>query len=218
MATLHVTPGREGGWRGRPPGLPDSVPPPSVPLSFFVAAAGLVACGAALIWCRSYAIVDPTNRHVIVAAHLAVLATLSMGVLGGLVCIAIVVRVARHVLNESSQLALIRVRGRRYGLVGTVSLLVAFVGYLLLAGLPSSWSALTSITAVAWIFLIVLTWRAIVQTRAMSTLRRSSLATCGDPPASTAMLRGRRAANALPVAMGLTSVTVLVLVAVALAR
>ena len=59
------------------------MPPPSVPLSFFVApASGLAACGAALIWCRSYAIVDPTNRHVIVAAHLAVLTTLSMGVLG----------------------------------------------------------------------------------------------------------------------------------------
>jgi len=40
--------------------------------------------------------------------------------LGGLICIAIVVREARQVLDESSQLPIIRVPGHRYGLVGTV--------------------------------------------------------------------------------------------------
>jgi hypothetical protein len=39
VATDHVATDCEGGWRGRPTGLPDSVPPPSVPLSFFMAAA-----------------------------------------------------------------------------------------------------------------------------------------------------------------------------------
>ena len=71
--------------RGRPAGLPDRVPPPSVPLSFLAASAlGLVACGIALIWSRAYAVVDPTDDQVVGAAHFAMLATLSMGVLGAL--------------------------------------------------------------------------------------------------------------------------------------
>lgn len=75
----------EGGWQGRPPGLPSAIPPPSVPLSFLVAAAlGLMACGATLIWSRGYSMVDPTDDQVVAAAHLAMLATLSMGVLGAL--------------------------------------------------------------------------------------------------------------------------------------
>lgn len=72
-----------GGWQGRPPGLPSVVPPPSVPLSFLAAASlGLVGCGGALIWFRSFGIVNPTDDQVVAAAHLAMLATLSMGVLG----------------------------------------------------------------------------------------------------------------------------------------
>ena len=74
-----------GGWQGRPPGLPSAVPPPSVPLSFLAAASlGLVGCGVTLIWFRSYGTVDPTDNQVVAAAHLAMLATLSMGVLGAI--------------------------------------------------------------------------------------------------------------------------------------
>jgi hypothetical protein len=74
-----------GGWPGRPPGVPAVVPPPSVPLSFLAAAAaGLVACGAALIWARGAAVTDPTADPVVAAAHFGMLATLSMGVAGAL--------------------------------------------------------------------------------------------------------------------------------------
>ena len=74
-----------GAWPGRPPGVPGVVPPPGVPLSFLAAAAlGLVACGAALIWARGAAMTDPTADPVLVPAHLGVLATLSMGVMGAL--------------------------------------------------------------------------------------------------------------------------------------
>jgi hypothetical protein len=56
-----------------------------VPLSFLAAASlGLVGCGVTLIWFRSYGIVDPTDDQVVAAAHLAMLATLSMGVLGAI--------------------------------------------------------------------------------------------------------------------------------------
>ncbi|MGH9108957.1 MAG: hypothetical protein ACRDY3_05745 [Acidimicrobiales bacterium] len=74
-----------GAWQGRPPGIPGSVPPPSVPLSFLaVAALGLVACGAALAWSGVTGVTDPSSARVIAAAHLAVLATLSMGVMGAM--------------------------------------------------------------------------------------------------------------------------------------
>ena len=65
--------------------MPAGVPPPSVPLSFLAAAAlGLVACGVTLVAVRSGIVRDPTADRVVGAAHLAMLATLSMGVLGAL--------------------------------------------------------------------------------------------------------------------------------------
>ncbi len=72
-----------GAWRARPAGLPGAVPPPAVPLAYLgAAAAGLVACGAALVWSSRVATLDPTADQVVAAAHLGMLATLSMGVLG----------------------------------------------------------------------------------------------------------------------------------------
>lgn len=79
--------GREGvgAWQSRPAGLPGAVPPPSVPLSFLAAATlGLIACGCVWIWAAATAAVDPTADLVVAAAHLGMLATLSMGVLGAL--------------------------------------------------------------------------------------------------------------------------------------
>src|ERR1035437_5982494 len=86
MAPEAVPPAPSAGaWQGRPAGLPSGIPPPSVPLSFLAAASlGLVACGAALIWSRAYGVVDPTDDQVVAAAHFAMLATLSMGVLGAI--------------------------------------------------------------------------------------------------------------------------------------
>ena len=74
-----------GAWQGRPAGLPGTVPPPSVPLSFLAAASlGLIACGGTWIWAADAAARDPTADRVVAAAHLGMLATLSMGVLGAL--------------------------------------------------------------------------------------------------------------------------------------
>ncbi len=80
-----VVPASAGSWQGRPAGVPGAVPPPSVSLAFLLAAAlGLVACGVAFVWARGAAAVDPTADQVVAAAHLGLLATLSMGVLGAL--------------------------------------------------------------------------------------------------------------------------------------
>ncbi len=66
-------------------GMPAGVPPPSLPLSFFaLACAGMIGCGVALITAHSAAVRDPTQDGVVCAAHLAMLATLSMGVLGAM--------------------------------------------------------------------------------------------------------------------------------------
>lgn len=74
-----------GSWRGRPAGVPSTVPPPSVPLAFLAAASlGLVACGGAWIWASGSAVSDPTADPVVAAVHFGVLATLSMGVLGAM--------------------------------------------------------------------------------------------------------------------------------------
>ena len=72
-----------GSWAQRPSGVPGSVPPPSVPLSFLLAAAvGLIGCGVAWVFARSAAATDPTSNSVVAAVHLGVLATLATGILG----------------------------------------------------------------------------------------------------------------------------------------
>lgn len=69
----------------RPHAVTAVVPSASVPLRFFAAAvAGLAACGLTLAWASGSGAADPTADPVVAAAHLAVLATLSMGVLGAL--------------------------------------------------------------------------------------------------------------------------------------
>jgi hypothetical protein len=86
-ADLPRSPGNQqaGSWQGRPAGIPNGVPPPSVPISFLAAAClGLIGCGAALVWAGSTGVSEPTADRVVAAAHLGVLATLSMGVLGAM--------------------------------------------------------------------------------------------------------------------------------------
>ncbi|MGH3246857.1 MAG: hypothetical protein ACRDOI_11685 [Trebonia sp.] len=69
----------------RPHAVAAVVPAASVPLSFLAAApAGLVGCGLALAWASGPGAAYPTADPVVAAAHLGVLATLSMGVLGAL--------------------------------------------------------------------------------------------------------------------------------------
>jgi hypothetical protein len=69
----------------RPHAVAAVVPPASVPLSFLAATpAGLAGCGAALVWASGPGAADPAADPVVAAAHLGVLATLSMGVLGAL--------------------------------------------------------------------------------------------------------------------------------------
>ncbi|NNN18437.1 MAG: hypothetical protein HKL84_01145 [Acidimicrobiaceae bacterium] len=62
-----------------------NTPPPSIPLAFFAAAfLGLIGCGIALIIAHNQAVADPTSDPTVAAAHLGMLATLSMGLLGAI--------------------------------------------------------------------------------------------------------------------------------------
>ena len=62
----------------------------------------------------------------------------SLGV-GSMVCIAVVAKVARNVLDGPSQMVFFRFMGRRYSVVGTTSFLVVIASALVL-----SWSSLSS--------------------------------------------------------------------------
>ena len=82
-AAPAAKPARESA--ARPHAVAAVVPPASVPLSFLVAApAGLAGCGVALVWASGPGAAAPAADPVVAAAHLGVLATLSMGVLGAL--------------------------------------------------------------------------------------------------------------------------------------
>lgn len=62
-----------------------NTPPPSVTMPFFAASfLGLIGCGIALTIAAPTAITDPTSDPTVAAAHLMMLATLSMGVLGAI--------------------------------------------------------------------------------------------------------------------------------------
>ena len=62
-----------------------NTPPASVPLAFFEAAfVGLIGCGIALAVAHNQGTADPTSDVTVAAAHLGMLATLSMGILGAI--------------------------------------------------------------------------------------------------------------------------------------
>ena len=58
---------------------------------------------------------------------------------GGTICIAVVTKVARDVLDGPSPMVFFRSKGRRYSVIGTTSLLVVIAACLVL-----SWSSLSS--------------------------------------------------------------------------
>ena len=79
---------------------------------------------------------------------------------GSLVCLAVVSRAARTVLEGPAQVVFFRAVGRLYAIVGTGSLLVAIGTGLAIAGPPPTWSA-TIDTAVALAGLLVLANRGV---------------------------------------------------------
>lgn len=135
---------------------------------------------------------------------------------GSLVCLTVVTRVARQVLDGPSQVAFFRGVGRRYGILGTVSLLVALGAGLALAWPPSSWS-MTIDAAVALAGLLVLATAAgMAQARAMTRLRRRAITVPLQKGAGVAIRRGRVVAGVLRSAMAILTLAIVVLAAIAI--
>ena len=132
---------------------------------------------------------------------------------GSLVCLALVTNSARKVLDGPSQVALFRSIGRRYGVVGTVALLVAIGCGLALAWPPSTWSATTEAAVALSGVLVLATTAGMVQARAMTALRRRVMGAPGDVAAADALRRGRTLARALRGTMAALTLCVLVLAA-----
>ena len=138
--------------------------------------------------------------------------------IGSLVCLAVVSRAARTVLDGPGQVAFFRAVGRRYALVGTGSLLVAIGTGLTMSWPPPTWSA-TIDAAVALAGLLVLATAAgMAQARAMATLRRRAMSSPANLAARAAARRGRRVATALRLLMAADTLAVVVLAAMALSR
>lgn len=135
---------------------------------------------------------------------------------GSLVCLAIVARTARRVLDPTAQVVFFRAIGRRYALVGTGALAVAVGCGLVLSWPPSTWSPATQAAVVLSGALLVVTVVAMAQARSM-TIRRGRLARSpGDAAANDAVRRGRARAGALRGAMALLTLAVVICAAQAL--
>jgi hypothetical protein len=132
---------------------------------------------------------------------------------GSLVCLALVANVARKVLDGPSQVTFFRAIGRRYGIVGSASLLVAIGAGVALAWPPSSWSG-TIDAAVALAGVLVLTTAAgMAQARTMTILRRRAMSIPEDHNAGRAVRRGRLLAGALRGLMAFVTLAIVVLAA-----
>ena len=137
---------------------------------------------------------------------------------GGMVCLAIVAKAARGVLDESSQVAFFRAVGRRYGMVGTASLLIAIAAGLALSWPPSSWSRTIDAAVVLAGVLVVATIAGMMQARAMTALRRKLIANAGDSSTAVALRRGRLLANGIRGLMALMTLAIVILAAFAVAH
>ncbi|MGH9303008.1 MAG: hypothetical protein ACRDZ5_01200 [Acidimicrobiales bacterium] len=137
---------------------------------------------------------------------------------GSLACLAIVSAAARRALDGPSRVALFRAIGRRYGLVGTGSLLVAIGVGLALSWPPSSWSGTIDAAVALAGVLVVASLAGMAQARAMTRLRRSSMTTPRDSALMGALRRGRILAGGLRGTMAVVSVVIVVLAAEAISH
>lgn len=132
---------------------------------------------------------------------------------GSLVCLAVVTAAARRVLDAPSQVTLFRAVGRRYGLVGTASLLVATGAGLALSWPPSAWSPITDSAVALAGLLVIATAAGMAQARAMTRLRRQAASAPVDRGLSASLRRGRLLANMLRGLMATLTLTIVVLAA-----
>jgi uncharacterized membrane protein len=129
---------------------------------------------------------------------------------GGLVVIFVVARAASATLDPATRVAFFRSLGRRYGVVGSVALLVALAtGALLLRGHP--WDRLLIATAIVAGALLVAAVLGMAQARAMTRLRRQALSGAGSVGLTPRIRRGAALAGVLRGAIALLTLALVVL-------
>ena len=133
--------------------------------------------------------------------------------IGSIVCLAIVAAEAGRALEAVDRVALFRGIGRRYAVVGTVSLLVAIGAGAAIAGPPSEWSALTTAALASACGLVLLTAAGMAQARRMTTARRRATAAPDDLEAAAAVKRGTAMAAVLRGSMAAVTVAIVAIVA-----
>lgn len=138
--------------------------------------------------------------------------------IGGMVCLALVAHVARHVVGERSRTALMRTLGARYAVIGTSSLLTSLVVGIALAWPRGAHQLVLNVALVATIVLVGVTYAAMGQARAVGRWRRAA----GDEPSGdrshVELERRLRRGTQLRGAMAVLTLTTVVLVATTLAR
>lgn len=135
-----------------------------------------------------------------------------------MVCITAVFRIARRVLDKSAQAELFRSVGRRYGVIGMTSLVVAAGASVGLSWPPTSWSITITVASVLAAVMIVTAVVGMMQARFMSTLRRELIGGSRSATTMGPLRRGHRVAKALLPAMALMTFAVILLVSFVVAH
>ncbi len=130
---------------------------------------------------------------------------------GSLVCLALVSRVARRVLDGPSRVALFRGIGRLYGRVGTGALLVAIAAGVAIAGRPSHWTTTISVAIILSAVLVALTLAGMAQARRMTVQCQRALGAPQDASIASKVARGAAVAGALRGSLALLTLVILAL-------
>jgi hypothetical protein len=148
-----------------------------------------------------------TGRTVLIALELLAASTW----VGSLVCLALVARVARRVLDEPARVTLFRGIGRIHGIVGSAALVIAIGAGVAIAGRPSHWTGGVALALILSLLLVVLTGVGMLQARAMTVRRWHALDTPHDETCAKAIRRGAAIAGALRGSIALVTLVILAL-------
>jgi hypothetical protein len=131
--------------------------------------------------------------------------------IGSLVCLALVSNASRKTLDSASRVALFRVVGRTYGIVGTSALAIAIAVGLILAWPPSEMTGTLRIEFLLGALLVLATLAGMAQARSMTVKRQRLLAATADQDARRSVQHGARIAGALRGTLGLLTFVVVAL-------
>ncbi|MEO8906643.1 MAG: hypothetical protein ABI310_01075 [Microbacteriaceae bacterium] len=136
--------------------------------------------------------------------------------LGGWVALVVVARSTTATLSRPDRVAFFRHFGPRFGVVATVSLMVAYVsGLVLLASAP--WTALSTGLVVVAVVILVVLGVGVLQARRMTQLRRAVVAAPEDTSLAARVRRGGQRALALRAGLGVLSLAMVVLAVIRIA-